>query len=202
MGGVDRFLATEFSKEIKKQITEKDLKKIERTLFLQEGMSIKLSIEHFSKLHNTIKNIIRRDPSNIEKQSLQKLCIIKQNKNNNFVITFVSKKLSQTILENFGDNETRKILSTIMGESHTTPEILDVSKLPKTSAYRKIENLIINGLIIEDKKILSQSKKISKYVCIFEKLSIDFSNNSLEIKGIITKKQAEKSSVFKKLIIT
>ena len=44
-----------------------------------------------------------------------------------------------------------------------TKRILNESKIPKTSGYRKIENLIINGLIVESGKVLSESKRISKY---------------------------------------
>ena len=199
MGGLDRFLAAEFTNEIKNQIQDDNLKKIERALFFDEGMSIKLAIEHFSKLHNKIKYVMKQDSSNLEKNCLQKLCKIKKN-NEDFTIKFVNKKLSQKILENFGDIETMKILSSIMSEAHTTPEILEISNIPKTSAYRKIENLIIDGLIVEESKVRSQSKKISKYICIFKKLSINFSNNSLDINVIITKKQAEKSTLLKKVL--
>jgi len=63
------------------------------------------------------------------------------------------------ILELFGEAETRKIISTLLENEYTIPQILKESKVPKISGYRKIENLLLHGLIIESGKILSESKK-------------------------------------------
>ena len=73
------------------------------------------------------------------------------------------------ILESFGDLETRKIITALLENEYTIPQILKESKVPKTSGYRKIENLLINGLLVETGKILSESKKISKIQFIFQK---------------------------------
>ncbi len=123
-----------------------------------------------------------------------------KNKNNSFTVKILNNELIQKIIENFGDQETRLMLQSIMSEAHTTPEILKISNVPKTSAYRKIENLILNGLIVEDSKIKSESKKISKYVCVFEQLSILF-NNSISVDARLTKDHVQKSTILKKLVI-
>ena len=47
---------------------------------------------------------------------------------------------------------------------------LKESKIPKTSGYRKIEDLLVSGLLIETGKILSESKKISKIRCVFQEI--------------------------------
>ena len=47
MGGIDKLISATLSKEIKKELDLDLLKKVERELFLEHGMSIKLSIEHF-----------------------------------------------------------------------------------------------------------------------------------------------------------
>ncbi len=44
----------------------------------------------------------------------------------------------------FGEIETRKIILCLLENEFTIPEILKESNLPKTSGYRKIENLMIN----------------------------------------------------------
>ena len=49
MAGIDRLIATSLSTEIKKSMDLDILKKVERELFLEHGMSIKLSVEHFQK---------------------------------------------------------------------------------------------------------------------------------------------------------
>jgi len=47
MPGIDLLLARDLSLEIKNQLDETILTKLERELFFKHGMSIKLSIEHF-----------------------------------------------------------------------------------------------------------------------------------------------------------
>lgn len=198
MGGIDRFLASELSNEIKSQLSKDDLQKLERKLFMDEGMSIKLAMEHFNKFHSKLKQIQGQNSINFEKKCLQNLCKFKK-VNETFTIKILCSGLIQKILENFGDQETRQILQPIMSNALTTPEILRISNVPKTSAYRKIENLLLNGILVEDSKIKSESKKISKYVCIFEKISIRFSS-SIVIEGLIQKDQVHKSTILRKLL--
>jgi hypothetical protein len=66
MGGIDRMIATALSCEIKKELNSDILKKTERELFLEQGMSIKLSIEHFHKFSSVLRN-----NSNIDVKSTQ-----------------------------------------------------------------------------------------------------------------------------------
>ena len=199
MGGIDRFLAYELSNEIKSQLPKNELQKLERNLFLDEGMSIKLAMEHFNKFHSKLKQTQGQNPINFEKKCLQNLCKFKKT-NESFAIKILNNGLIQKIIENFGDQETRLMLQPIMSKAHTTPEILRISNVPKTSGYRKIENLLLNGLLVEDSKIKSESKKISKYVCVFEQLSIRFAS-SVSIEGRIAKNQVQKSTVLKKLLM-
>ncbi|MEK6866543.1 MAG: transcriptional regulator, partial [Thermoproteota archaeon] len=90
--------------------------------------------------------------------------------------------------------ETRKILICLFDNDLTIPQILNESKVPKTSGYRKIENLIINGLILESGKVLSESKKISKYKCVFDEIKIVMKKNDVIVQGIINKKILDKST--------
>ncbi len=199
MGGIDRFLASELTNQIKKQLPKNDLQKLERRLFFDEGMSIKLSMEHFNKFHNKLKQAQGQNPTNFEKKCLQNLCKFKK-VNDSFSVKILNNELIQKVIENFGDHETRQMLQPVMSEAHTTPEILKISNVPKTSAYRKIENLILNGILVEDSKIKSESKKISKYVCVFEQVSIRFTSSVL-VEVRLAKDHVNKSTVLKKLVI-
>ena len=67
MGGIDRLISAVLSKEIKKKLDLDILKKIERELFLDHGMSIKLSIEHFQKFTNVLKKNSNIDVKKFEK---------------------------------------------------------------------------------------------------------------------------------------
>jgi len=199
MSGIDRLISTALSIEIKKKLGIDMLKKVERELFLEHGMSIKLSIEHFQKFTNVLKNNSNFDITKFEKDSINKIIKIKK-REHNYNVTIVDTELSDLILELFSDSEARKIISSLLENEYTIPQVLKESKVPKTSGYRKIENLIINGLIIESGKVLSESKKISKLQCVFQEIKLDIKKEKITVNGVVTKKMFEKSTSMKSII--
>ena len=199
MGGIDRIIASSLSLEIKEKLNLEILKKVERELFLEYGMSIKLSIENFHKFLSVLKKNSSIDTNRFEKDCISKILKVKI-KNDKFLVTIIHQHLRDLILEVFGDIETRKIITTLLEKEYTIPQILKESKIPKTSGYRKIENLILNGLIIESGKVLSESKKISKLQCIFEEIDLKIKKDKIEIIGVVNKKIFEKSTSMKSII--
>ena len=193
MAGIDRLIATSLSNVIKKKLNSNELKNIERKLFLEHGMSIKLSIEYFPKFSETLKNISNIDRKKFENECINKIIKIKKT-DNNYSVKIIDQKLIDLMLELCGDSETRKIITCLFDNDLTIPQILKESKVPKTSGYRKIENLIINGLILESGKILSESKRISKYKCVFDEIKIGMKKNDIMIQGVINKKTFDKST--------
>ncbi len=199
MGGIDRLISSALSVEIKKEMDIDTLKKVERELFLDHGMSIKLSIEHFQKFTNVLKKNSNIDVKRFEKDCINKIIKVKK-RDDKYSIIIVNTTMSDLILELFSEPETRKIISTLLENEYTIPQILKESKVPKTSGYRKVENLITNGLIIESGKILSESKKISKLQCVFQEIKLDIKKEKIIVNGIISKKMFEKSTSMKSIL--
>ncbi len=199
MSGIDRLISTALSAEIKKKLGIDMLKKVERELFLEHGMSIKLSIEHFQKFTKVLKNNSNFDITKFEKNSINKIIKIKK-REHDYNVIIVDTELSNFILELFSDSEARKIISSLLENEYTIPQVLKESKVPKTSGYRKIENLIINGLVIESGKVLSESKKISKLQCVFQEIKLNIKKEKITVNGIVTKKMFEKSTSMKSII--
>ena len=193
MTGIDRLISTSLSQIIKKKLNLDERKNLERKLFLEHGMSIKLSIEHFHKFSETLKNISNIDKKKFENECVNEIIKIKKT-GENYSIKIIDQKLNDLILELCGDAETRRILICLFDNDLTIPQILKESKVPKTSGYRKIENLIINGLILESGKILSESKRISKYRCVFDEIKIGMKKNDIMIQVVINKKIFDEST--------
>jgi tRNA A37 threonylcarbamoyladenosine synthetase subunit TsaC/SUA5/YrdC len=175
------------------------LKKIERELFLEHGMSIKLSIEHFQKFTNALKKNSHIDVKKFEKDCINKIIKVKK-RDDKYNVIIHNTIMTDLILELFSESETRKIISSLLENEYTIPQILKESKVPKTSGYRKIENLILNGIIIESGKVLSESKKISKLQCVFQEIKLDIKKEKITITGIVSKKMFEKSTSMKSII--
>jgi len=199
MSGIDRLISVALSTEIKKKMDVDTLKKVERELFLEHGMSIKLSIEHFQKFTNVLKESSNIDVKRFEKDCINKIIKVKK-RDVKYNVTIIDTLLSNLILELFSDQETRKIISSLLENQYTIPQILKESKVPKTSGYRKIENLIINGLVLESGKVLSESKKISKLECIFQEIKLDIKKEKITVNGVISKKIFEKSTSMKTIL--
>ncbi|MEC4849235.1 MAG: transcriptional regulator [Nitrosarchaeum sp.] len=193
MGGIDRLIAKALSQKIKQKLDEDELKKIERKLFLDHGMSIKLSIEHFDKLNLVLKNILNLNRKKFENECLNEVIKI-QKKGNNYSVRVIDQNLIDSLLVSCGDNETRQMLNCLFKNELTIPQILSESKIPKTSGYRKIENLIIDGLIVEYGKVRSESKRISKYKCVFDEIKIEMKKNNILFQGIINEQIYNKST--------
>ncbi len=199
MGGIDRLISSALSAEIKKKIDLDMLKKVERELFLDHGMSIKLSIEHFQKFIDVLKKNSNIDVNRFEKDCINKIIKVKK-RDDKYNVTIIDTVVSDLILELFSELETRKIISVLLENEYTIPQILKESKVPKTSGYRKIENLIINGLVLESGKVLSGSKKIYKLQCVFQEIKIDIKKEKITVKGVISKKIIEKSTSMKSIL--
>ncbi|MBS3921792.1 MAG: transcriptional regulator [Nitrosarchaeum sp.] len=193
MGGIDRLIAKALSQKIKQKLDEVELKKIERKLFLDHGMSIKLSIEHFDKLSLVLKNILNLNRKKFENECLNEVIKI-QKKGNNYSIRIIDQGLIDSLLVLCGDNETRQMLNCLFENELTIPQILSEALIPKTSGYRKIENLIINGLIVESGKVLSESKRISKYKCVFDEIKIEMKKKDILFQGVISEQIYNKST--------
>ncbi len=198
MGGIDKLISGALSTEIKKKMDSDMLKKVERELFLDHGMSIKLSIEHFQKFTNVLKKNSNIDVKRFEKDCIDKIIKVKK-RDNRYNVTIVNTFVTDLILELFSESETRKIISTLLENEYTIPQILKESKVAKTSGYRKIENLIINGLVIESGKVLSESKKIFKLQCVFQEIKIDIKKEKIRVNGVVSKKMFEKSTSMKSI---
>jgi len=199
MGGIDKLISAALSKEIKKELDLDLLKKVERELFLEHGMSIKLSIEHFQKFTNALKKNSHIDAMIFEKDCVNKILKIKK-RDNKYNVTIINSDMVDLILDLFSELKTRKIILSLLENEYTIPQILKESKVPKTSGYRKIENLIINGLIIESGKVLSESKKISKLQCVFQEIKLDIKKEKIIVNGIVSKKMFEKSTSMKSIL--
>lgn len=193
MGGIDRLIAKALSQKIKQKLDEDELKILERELFLEHGMSIKLSIEHFDKLNLVLKNILNLNRKKFENECLNEVIKI-QRKGDKYSVRIIDQNLLDSLLVLCGDNETRQMLNCLFENELTIPQILSEAQIPKTSGYRKIENLIINGLIVESGKVLSESKRISKYKCVFDEIKIEMKKNDIVFQGVINEQIYDKST--------
>ena len=62
-------------------------------------------------------------------------------------------------------------------------KILESSKIPQTSGYRKINFLIDNGLLVSNGfELTHDGKKVKEYETIFENVKVDIVKNNITVK--------------------
>lgn len=196
MPGIDLLISRDLAHEIKNQLEPTILKQIERKLFFENGMSIKLSMEHFETFHQVLKNFLNIDLEKFEIECIKKIIQVSTSENS-YKIKLVDPKFSAKIFDFYGDPETRSILQCIMGRGQAVSEILKNSGVLKSPGYRKIENLLLNGLILESGKIITKQKRVSQYRCIFDTFYAVINNDGLVLEGIVSPSIFNQSSIVK-----
>ena len=196
MPGIDLLISRDLSMEIKTNMDKNILKILEKELFFQHGMSLKLSIEHFEKLHNALKKYLNIDLIKFEEDCIKKIIQVSKSENKYF-IKIVNPRLSNEIFDFYGDPQSRQILSCIMGKSLTISKILKNSKVLQSPAYRKIENLLLSGLILESGTIIKNNKRVSQYRCFFDEVHVVIRENDFVMEGVVNARNFNESSISK-----
>mgnify|MGYP006929369104 CR=1 FL=1 len=67
--------------------------------------------------------------------------------------------------------------------------------LSRTSGYRKINNLIYDGLLLNTGHIEVDNKKINEYMCIFSNLKINIDKSKMTVDVQFTKSEQLRSPI-------
>ena len=195
MAGIDTLISKSFSISLKNKIEKNLLKKIELELFSKHGVSIKHAVEDFQILDKVLKNHLKNQYKKIEEDCLKQVCSIKKN-GNGYSLKIIDDDLAGLIFRYWGDKENKLILNATLVESLPVSEILSKCKIPKTSAYRKINHLIRDGMLIQvGKKKIEDGKIIPKYKNIFNLISFMISENEFSVSGKISENILKSSTI-------
>lgn len=195
MVGLDRLLVKSLDTIIRENLGERTIKKIENRLSEKYGISLTQSIEEFQKLDIVLREFFGPSTDGLEKKFLRSVCEIKLLDGENWVL-IENTDLTKTILESFGDDDKKKILSALNGDSLIISQILEKCKIPQTSGYRKVNSLIKEGLLVPSGYIAApDGKRITKYRSIFDNIKIDILKDKIVITLHLPKEDFSSSSI-------
>jgi hypothetical protein len=195
MVGLDRLLVKSLDTTIRENLGDRTIKKIENRLSEKYGISLSESIEEFQKLDVVLREFFGPSTDGLEKKFLRNVCEIKLLDGENWVL-IENPELTKTILESFGDDDKKKILSALNGDSLIVSQILEKCKIPQTSGYRKVNSLIHDGLLVPSGYIAApDGKKITKYRSIFDNIKIDIHKEKIVITLHLPKEDFKSSSI-------
>ena len=202
MGGLDHFLAQSLESVIRENLGKQTINKIEKRLFEKHGLSLTQSVKEFPKLDLVLREHFGKGADGIEEKFFKNLCTLcptpkdkekmKTSKKN--WITITDTQLTGKILEAFGDEDKKRIISSVNEEPKIVYDILKESKIPQTSGYRKINSLIDNGILIIDGYMETKDgKKVNKYRTAFRNIHINIMKNEITVDIQVDSKKEENS---------
>ena len=98
-------------------------------------------------------------------------------------VTLENSHLIEIILKSVGDEDKKRILNAVIDEPHTISEILDISMIPRTSGYRKINALISDGMLVpQGFDMTHDGKRVTTYKAMFDNISILIEKNKIIMK--------------------
>lgn len=110
-----------------------------------------------------------------------------QGSNNSDWITISDKIHARIILRAYGDTDKKNIIINLVNKSDITSNVLRECNISQTSGYRKIKELIDDGLIVIKSSTVIDGRKFYKYISVFEDLQILIATNNITIKVKINK---------------
>lgn len=195
--GIDNLLVPSLRKQIEENLGVEKLKKIEQRLIERHGMNMVQAVKDFHKLDSVLREFFGVNADEIETKSLLKVIELERTEKKEEWITIQDQELSKIFLDTLGDKDKKKILGTVLNKSLIVSDILKESKIPQTSGYRKINSMILNGILISNGFELSKdNKKIKKYETVFQNIKMDIQENGMIVKIQLKKHLLTNSVIF------
>jgi hypothetical protein len=194
---LDNLLAPSLRKSIEVNLGKSTLNKIEQRLMERHGMGVAQAIKDFYKFDSVLREFFGAGADGLETKFLQNIIDLKhQKKGADNWIVIKDQDLAKVFLESFADEDKKAIIGTVLDESLIIADILKNCKVPQTSGYRKINQLIDNGLLISNGyEIATDGKKIKKYETIFDNVKMDIDRNIVVVKIQLKKNSFQESTI-------
>ena len=115
-------------------------------------------------------------------------------------IALEDSRLIELILKSVGDEDKKDIINVVMDQPHTISDIVEISKIPHTSGYRKVKSLIDDGLLIPREYVTAHDgKRIAKYQAVFETILIAIEKDKIVLCILASQEFLKESPAFQDL---
>ena len=197
MSGLDALIAKSQKSIVKDNLGDATFERIEKRLFERHGIGFTQAVEDFGKLDLVLREFFGSGAAGIERQIIEKIVILEESKHNEKKwITLEDPRLIELMLKSLGDEDKKNLINAAIGEPRIISDMLEISKIPQTSGYRKVNALIDDGLLIPQGYVTSyDGKRVTKYKTIFDNISISIEKNKISIKVQPTQESMKDSHI-------
>jgi len=183
---LDIFLADSFESLMKENLSTNTFQKIKQKSLKLWGMTVKECISSdFPKVHFVMYDVLGHTTHKIEKDLARKMFSVC--KKNRYTITIHDKNLSEKILFSYGKRQKKVILDLLRDDSFSLFDVLNHTDISQSTFYRRAQELIFDGLIIENTSHgVTFENNCKKYTSLFSGFTINyFQSNDNNIQAVI-----------------
>ncbi len=200
MRELDEIIVNAIMHTVKKEISSKDLEDMEQQL---QNCGMQMT-EIFYKLPEMKKSLSRftDDLKIIEDEILKDFLIVEQDpKTSEIWLVIKNQYLTELILKTFADQEKKAIMDLIRDESETIPKILERCKIPNTSGYRKMNQLIDEKMVTATGMAETfEGKRAILYRSIIQRIQILINGNEIVSKISMDHETLNSSEIIRTII--
>lgn len=198
MSGFDSLIGRSLVHIIRKNLGQSTLEQIESRVYEKFGTNLTQVSNDFPKLDSILREFFGDGAKGVERQLLQHIISVEKNKaERKEWITIEDTHINKIILEAIGDDDKKNILNAVIDKPRIISDILDICNIPQTSGYRKVNNMIQNGLlIINGHEITNDGRTINKYQTVFDNIQIHVEKDKMIVQVQLTRKYLDNSSIF------
>ena len=94
------------------------------------------------------------------------------------------ERIKSAVLTVLADPEMVRIIDSTMNQTKSVYDIIMETKMPHTTAYRKIKWLVDNKLLVIDRiSISEEGKRYSLFHSVFRSINVKYENNKIVIEA-------------------
>lgn len=179
-------------------IAKIDMQKIENAIFKKYEFSLIECSKNTYELDNILRTVFGQSHILLEKVILENsLDLATSTEMDKEWVIIRDKSLISTILNIYSDKNKERLLGILSNKQpYIIAEIVDLSGLPEDTAYKKINELIRDGMLIERGAILtSDGREIKKYVGVFKNLKFGILDNKTAIQAKLSNEAMKASYI-------
>jgi len=197
MSGLDALIAKSLKDIVKDNLGNATFERIEQRLFERHGIGFTQAVQDFGKLDLVLREFFGGGAVGIEKKILEKIVILEESQRNEKKwITLEDSKLVELMLKSLGDEDKKNLIYAAIGEPRIISDMLEISNIPQTSGYRKVNALIDDGILVPQGYVTTHDgKRVTKYKAIFDNISISIEKNKISVKVQPTQESIKDSHI-------
>ena len=196
MAGLDTLLVRPMEEEIRENLGERTLQKIEKRLFERHGMNLAQSIQKFHLLDSVLREFFGDGAEGLERQVFKKVMMVEKLQAEERSWTMLeNSSLVKTILETLASEDNSKIINSVRSVSKTITEISDECKISSKQVCTMVDSLVKNGILTTSNDSTQDGSIKEKYISVFEDINIVIKENSVKIKVKMSAASVKTSSL-------